>query len=27
MYHSHHINFGPQDPAQSRLVQLFFFNT
>ena len=26
MYHSHHINFGPQDPAQSRLVQLFFFN-
>jgi hypothetical protein len=27
MYHSHHINFGIQDPAQSRLVQLFFFNT
>lgn len=26
MYHSHHINFGPKDPAQSRLVQLFFFN-
>ena len=26
MYHSHHINFGTQDPAQSRLVQLFFFN-
>jgi hypothetical protein len=27
MYHSHFINFGPKDPAQSRLVQLFFFNT
>ena len=27
MYHSHFVNFGPQDPAQSRLVQLFFFNT
>ena len=27
MYRSHHINFGPKDPAQSRLVQLFFFNT
>ena len=26
MYHSHFVNFGPQDPAQSRLVQLFFFN-
>lgn len=26
MYHSHHINFGHKDPAQSRLVQLFFFN-
>jgi len=26
MYHSHHINFGPKDPAQSRLVQLFLFN-
>lgn len=26
MYHSHHINFGIKDPAQSRLVQLFFFN-
>ena len=26
MYHSHHINFGPKDPEQSRLVQLFFFN-
>ena len=26
MYHSHFINFGIKDPAQSRLVQLFFFN-
>jgi hypothetical protein len=26
MYHSHFVNFGPKDPAQSRLVQLFFFN-
>jgi len=26
MYHSHFVNFGPPDPAQSRLVQLFFFN-
>ncbi len=27
MYHSHHVNFGPKNPAESRLVQLFFFNT
>lgn len=26
MFHSHHINYGIDDPAQSRLVQLFFFN-
>jgi hypothetical protein len=26
MYHSHFVNFGIKDPAQSRLVQLFFFN-
>ncbi len=27
MYHSHHVNFGNKNPADSRLVQLFFFNT
>jgi hypothetical protein len=27
MYHSHFVNFGPPNPAESRLVQLFFFNT
>lgn len=27
MYHSHFVNFGTPNPAESRLVQLFFFNT